>query len=44
MRDCIALNALPAWMGPKLSEEESKTLDKEITKQETAHAIGSMQA
>ena len=29
---------------PKLSEEENKTLDEEITKQEIADAIGSMQA
>lgn len=29
---------------PKLSEEESKTLNEGITKQETADAIGSMQA
>ena len=29
---------------PKLSEEESKILDEEITKQEIAHAMGSMQA
>lgn len=29
---------------PKLSEKESKTLDEEITKQEIADAMGSMQA
>lgn len=29
---------------PKLSEEENKTLDEEITKQEIAEALGSMQA